>query len=71
MARVRLLGSCDGCPSSSITLKSAVEQAVVAAAPEIVRVVVDQPAASEVPGVSVTIGAKPVFTECPAEVVAL
>ncbi len=33
--RLRLLGSCDGCPSSSVTLKLAVEGAIEAAAPEI------------------------------------
>ena len=31
--RLRLLGSCDGCPSSSVTLKLAVERAIVEAAP--------------------------------------
>jgi len=38
---IRLLGSCDGCPSSSITLKLAVEQAIAEAAPEVVRIVVE------------------------------
>ena len=33
--RLRLLGSCDGCPSSSVTLKLAVEGAIEAAAPEV------------------------------------
>jgi Fe-S cluster biogenesis protein NfuA/nitrite reductase/ring-hydroxylating ferredoxin subunit len=41
VVRLRLLGSCDGCPSSSVTLKLAVEGAIEAAAPEIVRVDVD------------------------------
>ena len=31
--RIRLLGSCDGCPSSSVTLQLAVERAIVEAAP--------------------------------------
>ena len=35
VVRLRLLGSCDGCPSSSVTLKLAVEGAIEAAAPEI------------------------------------
>jgi Fe-S cluster biogenesis protein NfuA/nitrite reductase/ring-hydroxylating ferredoxin subunit len=39
---LRLLGSCDGCPSSSVTLKLAVEGAIEAAAPEIVRIEVDE-----------------------------
>ncbi len=38
---LRLLGSCDGCASSSVTLKLAVEGAIEAAAPEIVRIDVD------------------------------
>ena len=33
---LRLLGSCDGCPSSSVTLQLAVETAILEAAPEIV-----------------------------------
>lgn len=33
--KLRLLGSCDGCPSSSVTLKLSVEGAIEAAAPEI------------------------------------
>jgi len=41
--RLRLLGSCDGCPSSSITLQMAVEGAITAAAPEIVRIEVEEP----------------------------
>lgn len=41
VVRLRLLGSCDGCPSSSVTLKLAVEGAIEAAAPEIVEIVVE------------------------------
>ncbi len=41
---VRLEGSCDGCPSSSATLKYAIEEAVYKAAPDIVDIdVVDPP----------------------------
>jgi Fe-S cluster biogenesis protein NfuA len=35
---LRMLGSCDGCPSSSVTLQLAVREAVEAAAPEIVHI---------------------------------
>ena len=35
VARLRMLGNCQGCPSSTITLKLAVEGAVEASAPEI------------------------------------
>ncbi len=41
VVRLRLLGSCDGCPSSSVTLKLAVEGAVEAAAPETVSIEVE------------------------------
>ncbi|MDQ3094429.1 MAG: NifU family protein [Actinomycetota bacterium] len=43
VVRLRLLGSCDGCPSSSVTLKLAVEGAIEAAAPEITTIQVDDP----------------------------
>jgi Fe-S cluster biogenesis protein NfuA len=38
VVRLRLEGSCDGCPASLMTLKGAIEEAVLAAAPEIARV---------------------------------
>jgi Fe-S cluster biogenesis protein NfuA/nitrite reductase/ring-hydroxylating ferredoxin subunit len=38
VVRLRLLGSCDGCPSSSATLELAVESAVEAAAPEVTEI---------------------------------
>jgi Fe-S cluster biogenesis protein NfuA/nitrite reductase/ring-hydroxylating ferredoxin subunit len=41
VVRLRLLGSCDGCPSSSVTLKLAVEGAIEAAAPEIIAIEVE------------------------------
>lgn len=41
VVRLRLLGSCDGCPSSSVTLELAVEGAVQAAAPETTRIDVE------------------------------
>jgi Fe-S cluster biogenesis protein NfuA/nitrite reductase/ring-hydroxylating ferredoxin subunit len=44
--RLRLLGSCDGCPSSSVTLKLAVEDAIESAAPEIVGIEVEEPTGS-------------------------
>jgi Fe-S cluster biogenesis protein NfuA len=62
---LRLLGTCDGCPSSSITLKEAVEQAIVAAAPEIVRIDVDDRSAPAA-AVPITLEAKPVYEVCPA-----
>lgn len=43
---LRLLGSCDGCPSSSVTLELAVQDAIEAAAPEVVAIEVDPPTGS-------------------------
>jgi len=83
--RLRLLGSCDGCPSSAVTLQSAVERAITEAAPEIVRLEVDEPSKAADRGAPVALGTKPVaaesrhpetaptkpvYTECPAEMAA-
>ena len=38
VVRLRMLGSCDGCSSSSVTLKLAVESAIEAAAPEVTAI---------------------------------
>lgn len=71
--RLRLLGSCDGCPSSTATLQNAVERAVVDAAPEIQVVDVDQPSdepSAAVPNggpVPVRLSRKPVYDACPSE----
>jgi Fe-S cluster biogenesis protein NfuA/nitrite reductase/ring-hydroxylating ferredoxin subunit len=43
VVRLQLLGSCDGCASSSVTLKLAVEGAIEAAAPEVVSIEVATP----------------------------
>jgi Fe-S cluster biogenesis protein NfuA len=63
---IRLMGSCDGCPSSAVTLQSAVERAILEAAPEVVVIDVDQ-ASPEPNVVPVYIGTKPVYDKCPAE----
>jgi Fe-S cluster biogenesis protein NfuA len=58
---VRMLGSCDGCPSSSVTLERAVRQAIEEAAPEVSRVVLDgaeEPVLA--PATPVALGRKPV-----------
>jgi Fe-S cluster biogenesis protein NfuA len=65
--KLRLLGSCDGCPSSASTLQGAVEVAIIEAAPEIVRIVVEEPTKQPVT-VPITLGSKPRYEECPAEV---
>ncbi len=53
VVRLRLLGSCDGCPSSSATLQLAVESAVQAAAPEVrsIEVVTTVPVTASTPPV--------------------
>jgi Fe-S cluster biogenesis protein NfuA len=65
--RLRLLGSCDGCPSSASTLQGAVEVAITEAAPEIMRIVVDAPP-PPTPNVPIALGTKPVYESCPVEV---
>ena len=42
VVRLELLGSCDGCASSAVTLELAVEEAIRAAAPEISRIDVEE-----------------------------
>lgn len=70
---LNLLGSCHGCPSSTVTLRMAVETAIAEAAPEIQIIDVEQPTEDAPPAgepVPITLGAKkPVFEECPAELV--
>jgi Fe-S cluster biogenesis protein NfuA len=39
--RLRMVGSCDGCPSSAVTLELAVRRAIEEAAPEITRIDVE------------------------------
>jgi Fe-S cluster biogenesis protein NfuA len=50
VARLRLEGSCSGCPSSTMTLRLAVESAILKVAPDLERVeAVDGPPASPPP----------------------
>jgi Fe-S cluster biogenesis protein NfuA/nitrite reductase/ring-hydroxylating ferredoxin subunit len=46
VARVRMQGSCEGCPASSMTLKLAIEDAVLKAAPDVDRVEAEDAAAA-------------------------
>jgi Fe-S cluster biogenesis protein NfuA len=64
---LRLLGSCDGCPSSAVTLQMAVERAITEAAPEIFRIDVDEPSTAP-RGVPITLGTKAAYEQCPTEV---
>jgi Fe-S cluster biogenesis protein NfuA len=45
IVRLRLHGSCGSCPSSSLTLKSAIEEALFQAAPDIKEIVAENAAA--------------------------
>ena len=47
VAHLRLEGSCDGCPSSSVTVTLTIERAVLDAAPEVVAVAVEGMVARE------------------------
>jgi Fe-S cluster biogenesis protein NfuA len=47
VALLKLEGSCDGCPSSALTVRQAIERAIEEAAPEVTRVAVE--GASEPP----------------------
>jgi Fe-S cluster biogenesis protein NfuA/nitrite reductase/ring-hydroxylating ferredoxin subunit len=47
---LRLLGTCDSCPSSTVTLQLAVEGAIQAAAPEVTAIEVEPASRGSVPG---------------------
>jgi Fe-S cluster biogenesis protein NfuA len=61
---LRLLGSCDGCPSSAVTLRRSVEQAILDAAPEVVTIDVDAPTSHTT--IPVILGHKPMETFDPS-----
>ncbi len=41
VARLRLVGSCHGCPSSAVTMKQTIEEAILGRAPDVVAVEVE------------------------------
>jgi Fe-S cluster biogenesis protein NfuA/nitrite reductase/ring-hydroxylating ferredoxin subunit len=53
VVRLRMLGSCDGCPSSSVTLTLAVETAIREAAPEVTGIEVEEAPSAGAAGGSV------------------
>lgn len=60
---LRMLGSCDGCPSSAVTLQRAVKDAIEEAAPEIVHIdVVDESPPAKPPSHPIALTRKPVPT---------
>jgi Fe-S cluster biogenesis protein NfuA/nitrite reductase/ring-hydroxylating ferredoxin subunit len=58
VARLRLEGSCNGCPSSTVTVELAIQGAVEDAAPEVTQVVVEGMTATPEPGL-LQIGRRP------------
>lgn len=61
LVRLRAVGSCDGCPSSAVTLEKTVRSAVEAAAPELARLEVEglEAAKPAVPPAPVQLSRKP------------
>ena len=67
VVQLRLKGTCDGCPSSTVTVKLAIEKAIQDLAPEIADIQVDGMVEEVGPGGRTLL---PLTTiECPAEVV--
>ena len=60
--KLRLEGNCHGCPSSRVTLKSSIEEAIYAAAPDVTMMEVEGAVDNLV---SVKNNAQPKFTVCP------
>jgi Fe-S cluster biogenesis protein NfuA/nitrite reductase/ring-hydroxylating ferredoxin subunit len=65
VARLRLMGSCHGCPSSTVTVELAIRQAVEDAAPEVAEVVVEGMTAAPEPAL-LQIGRRPPESEAAA-----
>jgi Fe-S cluster biogenesis protein NfuA len=82
VARLRLVGSCDGCPSSAATLENALKEAIDATAPDLLGLEVEgvvglddkaeEPAGLSLPLVQVGAPSLPMadapYTECPSGV---
>lgn len=66
--KLRLAGSCHGCPSSILTLKFSIEEAIYAAAPDMTSLEVEGATPSEPQSAKGANGSAPVvpkYTECP------
>jgi Fe-S cluster biogenesis protein NfuA len=61
VVRLRLQGSCDGCPSSTMTVRQAIERAIEEAAPEVTAVEVENLTREREPEL---LQIKPLYTEC-------
>ena len=62
--KLRLEGNCNGCPSSRITLKSSIEEAIYAAAPDVTGLEVEGAVDNFVNAPN---GLQPKFTVCPTD----
>jgi Thioredoxin-like proteins and domains len=62
--KLRLEGNCNGCPSSRITLKSSIEEAIYAAAPDVTGLEVEGAVDNFV---NAPDGLQPKFTVCPTD----
>lgn len=60
VVRLQLEGNCEGCPSSRMTLKFSIEEAIYAAAPDVTGLEVDGLVEEHAPPPP-----NPMFTECP------
>ncbi|MCU1489693.1 MAG: hypothetical protein JWM85_1098 [Acidimicrobiaceae bacterium] len=65
VVRLKMLGSCQGCPSSSVTLELAVEDAIASAAPEVTVVEVAKAPESKA-GVAIPLAAPTVRARTPS-----
>jgi Fe-S cluster biogenesis protein NfuA len=66
VVRLRLLGSCKGCPSSSMTLKLAIEEAIISLAPDVVSIEAESEQVSDADLVQIgkPTAVEPPFTDC-------
>lgn len=66
--KLRLAGNCHGCPSSLLTLKFSIEEALYAAAPDVTLLEVEGATTLEprtAAGTNDIVSASPKYTECP------
>ena len=65
IVKLRLEGNCHGCPSSRVTLKTSIEEAIYAAAPDVIALEVE----GAVDRAAIPAGFVPKFAECPEPIV--
>jgi Fe-S cluster biogenesis protein NfuA len=63
--KLRLAGNCHGCPSSILTLKFSIEEAIYAAAPDVTSLEVDGATPLEAHAANGATMIVPKYTECP------